>query len=81
MLYRALQAAAASAFRASVEHTRQAALEVLAQEPAVRLDHFGIAHPETLAPLSEWKDLDEAVALIADFVGPVRLIDNVTVKR
>lgn len=81
VLYRALQTAAGAAFRESVEDSRAKALAVLATEPAVVLDHFGIAHPETLAPLSNWNGLDEAVALIAAFVGPVRLIDNVTLRR
>ncbi len=80
VLYRALQSAAAMALHASMEQTRQAALVVLAQEPAVRLDYFGIAHPGTLEPISEWTGLDEAVALIAAYVGPVRLIDNVTLR-
>jgi pantoate--beta-alanine ligase len=81
VLHRALQAAAQQAFRTSMEATRKAALEVLATEPVVVLDHFGIAHPQTLDPLEDWNGLDQAVALIAAQVGPVRLIDNVTLQR
>ncbi|MEX1132369.1 MAG: pantoate--beta-alanine ligase [Flavobacteriales bacterium] len=54
---------------------------MLGASPAVELDHFGIAHPETLAPLEDWGDLQKAVALIAAQVGPVRLIDNITLQR
>jgi pantoate--beta-alanine ligase len=81
VLHRALQAAAQQAFRTSMEATNKAALEVLATEPAVVLDHFGIAHAQTLAPLQDWNGQDQAVALIAAQVGPVRLIDNVTLHR
>jgi pantoate--beta-alanine ligase len=54
---------------------------MLASEPSVVLDHFGIAHPDTLEPLHDWGDLDQAIALIAAQVGPVRLIDNITLQR
>lgn len=81
VLYRALCAAQDHAFRASVEATTAAALAVFAAEPAATLDHFGIAHPATLQPLRSWDGLDRAVALVAAQVGPVRLIDNMTLHR
>jgi pantothenate synthetase len=34
-----------------------------------------------LQPLTAWDGLDEAVALVAAQVGPVRLIDNITLRR
>lgn len=77
----ALKAAQDMAFRVSVEATRDAALAVLAAEPRVVLDYFGIAHPDTLAPLTDWTGLHRAVGLIAAQVGPVRLIDNMTLER
>lgn len=77
----ALKAAEDKAFEVSVEATRDAALAVLAAEPLITLDYFGIAHPDTLEPLSDWSGLDRAVALIAAQVGPVRLIDNMTLER
>lgn len=77
----ALKAARDTAFRASVEATRDAALAVLAAEPGVVLDYFGIANAETLVPLNDWTGLERAVALIAAQVGPVRLIDNMTLER
>jgi pantoate--beta-alanine ligase len=81
VLYRALQALAAQAFRAPVEAAQQAGLNMLATEPSVVLDYLAIAHPLTLQPLADWNGLDEAVALIAAQVGPVRLIDNITLRR
>ncbi len=81
VLYRSLMATNALAFRASVADARQAGLAVLAMEPSVVLDYLAIAHPETLQPLADWDGLDEAVALIAAQVGPVRLIDNITLRR
>jgi pantoate--beta-alanine ligase len=81
VLYRALQAAAAVAFKASVEQAVKAGLDTLATEPSIELDHFAIVHPGTLQPLTDWTGLDEAVALVAAQVGPVRLIDNITLRR
>ena len=81
VLYRTLRHVASLAFRTDVQATHEAAAAVLASEPSVVLDHFGIAHPDTLEPLKDWGDLDHAVALIAAQVGPVRLIDNITLLR
>lgn len=81
VLFRALSAAAEAAFERSVGETQRSAEKVLAQEPTVVVDYFSIAHPDTLAPLDSWEGLEEAVALVAAQVGPVRLIDNMTLRR
>lgn len=81
VLYRALQRAAELAFVAPPAALHQAVATVLAQEPSVQLDHFGVADALDLQPLAEWGDRTEAVALIAARVGPVRLIDNITLVR
>lgn len=81
VLYRSLLAAAAQAFNGPVELAVKAGLDTLATEPSVQLDYFAIAHPATLQPLTHWNGLDEAVALVAAQVGPVRLIDNITLRR
>ena len=47
----------------------------------IELDYFGVAHARTLAPLANWDGLNEAVVLVAAQVGPVRLIDNMTIRR
>ncbi len=81
LLYRALQAVAQAAFYRTVEQVRQAGLDLLASDPAIRPDHLGIAHPDTLAPIDRWDGLQEAIALVAAHVGPVRLIDNLVLRR
>lgn len=81
VLYRALQAAAEQAFRSDLRSIHENVEAMLHAVPGVRLDHFGIAHPESLEPLLDWGDLQEAIALIAAQVGPVRLIDNITLQR
>ncbi|HRH70626.1 MAG TPA: pantoate--beta-alanine ligase [Flavobacteriales bacterium] len=81
ILYKALAVTAKEAFRSTVEATRQAALAKIAEEPAVTVDYFGIADIDTLVPLADWGTRSTAVALIAAQVGPVRLIDNITLLR
>ncbi|MEZ4757928.1 MAG: pantoate--beta-alanine ligase [Flavobacteriales bacterium] len=81
VLHRALQRAAELAFQFPPAHLHKAVADVLAEEPAVRSDHFGVADALDLQPLEEWGDRTEAVALIAAYVGPVRLIDNITLVR
>ncbi|HQW06819.1 MAG: pantoate--beta-alanine ligase [Flavobacteriales bacterium] len=81
VLYKALQEAAAKAFTHSVTETEQAALHVLGSAEGVTLDYFGIADADTLEPLLDWDGRDRAVALVAAQVGPVRLIDNITLVR
>lgn len=81
VLSRALRRAKELAFTNSVQEVHAAASAILATEPAVIPDHFGIADADTLAPLTSWGDRKEAVALVAAQVGPVRLIDNITLVR
>lgn len=78
VLYRALKVLATHAFRSTPDAARQAALNVLEAEPSVGLDYLGIADAETLVPVEQWDPLRAAVGLIAAHVGPVRLIDNIT---
>jgi len=51
------------------------AKQVIAAEPAVRLDYFEIVDPDSLKPLSTIGD-QPALAAVAAFVGNTRLIDN-----
>lgn len=81
VLFKALTVAGAMAFRHTVQEVEEAVRETVANEPAVQLDYFGIADHDTLEPLMDWGDRDLAVALIAAQVGPVRLIDNLTLGR
>jgi pantoate--beta-alanine ligase len=80
-LFRSLRAVEEHAFKGAVPACREAGLRVLATQPALRLDYLEIAHPDTLRPLADWGDLTEASVLIAAYLGPVRLIDNLTLHR
>ncbi len=80
VLHQALQAMAAWAFTGSPGEALQAGMAVLANAEGVKLDYLTIADPVTLQPVKNW-ELPEAVALVAAQVGPVRLIDNITLHR
>ncbi|MBZ5530496.1 MAG: pantoate--beta-alanine ligase [Acidobacteriia bacterium] len=49
--------------------------QVMAEEPAVRLDYFAIVHPDTLDPVADVAG--GALVAVAAYVGSTRLIDNV----
>jgi pantoate--beta-alanine ligase len=55
------------------------AKQVIAAEPAVRLDYFEIVDPDSLKPLSTIGD-QPALAAVAAFVGNTRLIDNTLLR-
>ncbi len=80
-LYRSLRTTAELSFRVSVDEAVVAGRAVLHASPGVEVDYFGAAHPRSLIPLDSWDGLNEAVALVAAQVGPVRLIDNITLRR
>jgi pantoate--beta-alanine ligase len=50
---------------------------LLAEEPGTRLDYLEIVDPDTLEPVEEVERT--ALAAVAAFVGPTRLIDNVLI--
>nr|WP_262919965.1 pantoate--beta-alanine ligase [Niabella hibiscisoli] len=49
------------------------------QEKGFVTDYVGIADAVTLEPVEEWDGKKSIVALIAAFLGPVRLIDNLVI--
>jgi len=81
VIHRSLAAVRAVAFQLPVAEARMAGEKVLATQPDIRLDYLAIADPRSLRPLEDWGGREEAVALIAAWLGPVRLIDNVTLRR
>jgi pantoate--beta-alanine ligase len=48
----------------------------LNQNPIYKLDYFEICDPKTLQILNDKTEVKPAIALIACFVGKIRLIDN-----
>lgn len=49
----------------------------LESDQSIRLEYLEIVDAQTFAPLADWEDTSLAVALVAAYVGEVRLIDNV----
>lgn len=81
VLHQALQAIASAAPDHSIADALRAGMAVLAPHKGIKPDYLTIVHPDTLLPLKSWGGLEEAVALVAAQVGPVRLIDNITLRR
>jgi pantoate--beta-alanine ligase len=65
----------ADAGETSSDKLLQAGLTALADEPAVRVDYFRMVDAETLEDVSDVRR--GALAAVAAWVGPARLIDNV----
>ena len=81
VLYRALKRveADANSGESCAEKLKNAALSVLASEPAAVVDYVEIVDPETLDPVEEIGQ-GALVAVAASF-GPTRLIDNLLLPR
>lgn len=80
-LHRSLTHLKSLAFREKVGAALQSAMKVLEADQLVIPEYLGVAHPGTLEPLDDWGGLQEAIGLVAARVGPVRLIDNLTLVR
>lgn len=79
-LYKALQLAKGQLRQQSVASIKTAVSAYLEGINQVTLEYFEIANPDTLQPVVEIRDVQEAALCIAAFVGPVRLIDNILVN-
>jgi pantoate--beta-alanine ligase len=64
----------------SMEQARAAGLAVLKSQPSITLDYLEVVDERTLRPLIHKGDREHAIALIAAFLGPVRLIDNISLR-
>lgn len=62
---------------AACDRLLAAGKQVMAEEPAVKLDYFEIVHRETLEPVSDVAA--GALVAVAAYVGSTRLIDNIVV--
>jgi len=78
VLFRALSAArdACRAGEQSGEALGRLVAEAIRREPRARVDYVAVADPRTLEPVTQ-VGRGGAVCLVAVWVGPVRLIDNV----
>ncbi len=59
-----------------IQTLKAQAAEMLLQNGFDKVDYVEIANAETLAPVSVWDGEAKLVALVAAFIGGVRLIDN-----
>ncbi|MBF9253151.1 pantoate--beta-alanine ligase [Pontibacter sp. 172403-2] len=79
-LYKALQLARAQLLQQPVASIKATVAAYLASINQLTPEYFEIAHPDTLQPVAEVRDVQEVALCIAAFVGPVRLIDNILVN-
>ena len=77
VIYRSLMRVQLLADRGEKDAARlvAAAKQVIAEEPAVRLDYFEIASSDTLEPVMDISN--GALVAVAAYVGQTRLIDNI----
>lgn len=80
-LYRALRAVETGLAAGDPGNALAAGRAVLAAEPSIRTEYLALADPISLRPVEAWNDRTELVALVAAWVGSVRLIDNISVRR
>ena len=59
-----------------IEPAKDFVNKAFSQISNTKLDYFEICNADTLAILPQWKPGEKAVAVIAVFVGKIRLIDN-----
>lgn len=71
-----LTAAASIAPRESIKAAKKMVSEKVNEIPGMKLDYFEVCDPATLEPVTEKNGLGGAIALIAVYVGKIRLIDN-----
>ena len=63
----------------SISHLKKEAKEYLSNKN-IKPDYVEIAEAGNLKPIEEWDGTTELVALVAAFIGDVRLIDNILLK-
>jgi len=55
--------------------------ELLTKSAGLRPEYFTIVNARTFEPLATWPTNDDSVALVAAYVGEIRLIDNMVIKK
>jgi pantoate--beta-alanine ligase len=79
-LFRSLSYAREHLKPGSVNDIKHEGLNILTSE-GLRADYFEIARADTLDLIEVWNGTDPVVALVAAFLGPVRLIDNIILNN
>lgn len=75
-IYTALQFLKANLQVGNTAHIINTAKAQLIDAGFEQIDYISIAHAETLEPIHDWDGSSPCVALVAAFIGGVRLIDN-----
>ena len=65
----------------SPSEIQKSALTRLKSEPRFKIEYFDVVDGRTLLPIQLFEDTDFAVAVVAVWVGDVRLIDNMILKQ
>ncbi len=79
-LYRALEAAASRiSAGAGVEEAREAAFDVLREQPMIRVEYLEVVDPDSLQPVDEIRGPIRIGAAV--WLGETRLIDNLLVSN
>jgi len=73
-IFQCLQKAKEEKHTFSPKEIEKHALDILAKD--FKTEYFKIADGHSLQPIEKWSDTDYPVALVAAFLGQVRLIDN-----
>lgn len=80
-IYREMQHIKAELGKPPLRKLEERATQSLLETGFKSVDYVSIARPETLSPLENWQPGIPAVVLIAAFLGPVRLIDNMVLDE
>ena len=79
-LYRALEAAAVRISAGSAaEEAREAAFDVLREQPMIRVEYLEVVDPTSLQPVNEIRGPVRIAAAV--WLGETRLIDNLLTGR
>ncbi len=81
LIYQILAEAAERVGEYNPADIQRLALTKLKTEPHFKVEYFEIVDGRTLLPIQLFEDTDYAVALVAVWVGEVRLIDNMILKQ
>ncbi len=81
LIYQTLAEAAEQVGEYNPSDIQRLALTKLKSEPNFKVEYFEIVDGRTLLPIQLFEDTDYAVALVAVWVGEVRLIDNMILKQ
>jgi len=78
-IYQLLMRSKGKAKTLSVEHLKKWIADEIKKFPFI-LEYFEIADSVTLKPIIKWEESENPIALIAVYLGKIRLIDNMFLK-